>query len=150
MEIIITDRFSASEILATIGVVCMLAEVFVPGFVLFPLGLAFLITAGVALMTHNWIILLAMLAATEVVLFSLSNKYIRGRATRPATYTNAEGMIGKECTVTESITKNGTGYIKLYGDRWQAVCESGDAIKVGSRVVITGIDGNKVIVANIN
>ena len=41
---------------------------------------------------------------------------------------------------------SGSGYVALYGDRWQAISHAGEAFAVGEKVRITAIDGNKVIV----
>lgn len=150
MKIVLTDNFSHSEIMTAIGVLLMVAEIFVPGFILFPLGTAFLITALVGLFTSDWIILLSVLGVSELVLFFLFKNYVGNFYTKPAKYTNVEGMIGKECLVIEEISQNGSGYIKLYGDQWQAISEHGVAYPVNTRVVITGVDGNKVIVTGIN
>lgn len=140
---------SAAEILATIGLLLAIAEVFVPGFVLLPLGLAFLVTAIVALLTTNWLILITVLAMTEVILFFVSQKYIRKNGNAETVQTTAQGMLGKEGVVTEDIEINGTGYVKLYGDQWQAKCQKGTSILKGTRVIIVGLDGNKVIVSAI-
>ena len=58
--------------------------------------------------------------------------------------TNLDRIIGEEAIVTEDITKNNVGEVKIDGKRWSAIsknkCLKGDTVKVLS------IDGVKLIV----
>ena len=134
------------QLLTVIGVILIVAEIAVPGFIMLPIGLGFLLTAGVAAFTSSWIVLLACLAAFEIAIYFLFSKQLRRFHSRTKAYTNAEGMVGNECIVSEAIPKGGHGYVKLYGDTWQARTESGSPMEVGTRAIITRIDGNKVCV----
>ena len=58
--------------------------------------------------------------------------------------TNLDRIIGEEAIVTENITKNNVGEVKVDGKRWSAIsknkCLKGDTVKV------LKIDGVKLIV----
>lgn len=140
----------AWKIFAIIGVVLMIAEIFVSGFVLLPIGMGFLLAAAASLVIHDWFALLGLLAFFEITMFWFFQTYLKKLNAKTRAYTNAEGMIGKECTVIEAIPKGGAGYVKLYGDQWQALSSVGGSIAVGERVVITRTEGNKVYVEPIN
>ena len=58
--------------------------------------------------------------------------------------TNLDRVIGMTGVVTEKITKNEVGEVKVDGKRWSAVAKS--KIDVGEEVIIKDIDGVKLIV----
>ncbi len=138
------------QILATLGVLLMVAEMFVSGFVLLPIGVAFLLTALASLKVQDWPVLLAILGGFQVAMFWLFQKVLKKYHSKTRAYTGAEGMIGAECVVTEPISSAQSGYVKLYGDLWQARSTGTASFKAGQRVVITKIDGNKVFVEGVN
>lgn len=142
------DAFSvpAWQLLLIVGGVLAISEIFVPGFVMLPIGIGFLLTAGVAAFTDQWVVLLACLAVFEAGTFWIFQKHLKKYQQKTKAYTGAEGMVGQEATVTELIPRGGLGYVKLYGDVWQARSVHGGEIPVGSRVIIAKTEGNKVCV----
>ena len=56
--------------------------------------------------------------------------------------TNLDRVIGMTGVVTEEISKNSVGEVKVDGKRWSAISQS--KINVGDEVIITGIDGVKL------
>ena len=58
--------------------------------------------------------------------------------------TNLDRIIGEEAIVTEDITKNNVGEVKVDGKRWSAI--SKDKCAKGDTVKILKIDGVKLIV----
>lgn len=58
--------------------------------------------------------------------------------------TNLDRIIGNTAVVTEPITKNEIGEVKVDGKRWSAISES--KFSVGEEVVVLKIDGVKLIV----
>jgi membrane protein implicated in regulation of membrane protease activity len=128
----------------------MIGELLVTGFVLLPLGLAFLVTALVSVFVTSWAALLIILAIAEVGVFLVFKKYLRKYRGQTNLYTNAEGMVGQECVVLEPISIEKGGYVKLYGDHWPARTTSQRTFQKGDRVVITKVEGNKVFVEPLN
>jgi membrane protein implicated in regulation of membrane protease activity len=92
------------------------------------------------------VILLGALALSQVAVFWLFKDVFKSYHAKTRAYTNAEGMIGAECVVTETIPLGGAGYVKLYGDHWVAKSTSGEILEKETRVVIVKIEGNKVYV----
>jgi len=143
------ENLATWQIFGAIGVMLALSEIFVSGFITLPIGLGFLLTAVFSIFIHEWSILLAILAVFQVVIFLVFQKYLKLYPAKTRAYTNAEGMVGAECIVTEPISPAQPGYVKLYGDLWQAKT-FGRALAVGERATITKIEGNKVFVEPIN
>ncbi len=51
--------------------------------------------------------------------------------------TNADAIIGRKAVVTETIdASKGTGYVKIDGDMWKAVSQTGAVIEVGAEVKV--------------
>ena len=63
--------------------------------------------------------------------------------------TNVFALKGKNGIVTKEIPLEGKGYVKIGGEEWPAVEVDQKAIELGAKVIIEGIDGNKVIVRKI-
>lgn len=60
--------------------------------------------------------------------------------------TNVYALKGKTGVVTQKIYPQSRGRVKIGGEEWSAICEDESEIEVDSRVVVLGIDGNKLIV----
>lgn len=138
------------QLFLSIGVLLTAAEIFVPGFVVLPIGIGFILTAGVAALTDHLVIQLLALAFFEVLTFFVFTKFLRRYLGTTNLYTNAEGMVGKQVEVIETIGKHTPGYVKLYGDRWLAQCDLDETLEKGTQVVIIATSGNRVIVEPIN
>lgn len=132
------------QVFAALGVLLMALEVVVPGFVMLPMGIGFLLTAGVAVVIQDGPLLVAILGTFQFLIYVVFRRVLKNRSTAPTAYTNVDGMLGKTAEVTEAIPERGTGYVKLYGDRWLAQSLDGRSHAVGARVVIEKVEGNKV------
>lgn len=137
------------QIFLLMGIALAVLEIFVPGFILLPIGVGFALTAPVTLLTDSLPVQLVALAGLEGVVFFLARRY-GPIAQRPTVYSGTEGMIGQECEVTEEISASRPGYVRLYGDRWQAKTHSLMPLLVGTRARITRFEGNKVYVEPLN
>lgn len=55
--------------------------------------------------------------------------------------TNADAIIGRKAVVTETIDAvKGTGYVRIDGDQWKAVSQTGAVIEVGAEVTVISRD----------
>ncbi len=148
MEILLLEM-PAWQVFAAIGICLSVGEIFIPGFIALPIGLGFILVAPIAYFSNSIVLQLIALALIEVVVFLLLRKF-RPEMSKPTVYSNTEGMLGKECEVIEAVSAKQSGYVKLYGDRWQAKTYSMRTFKQGDRVVISRIDGNKVFIEELN
>lgn len=75
----------------------------------------------------------------------LSKKYLRGNTVR----TNYDRIIGKHCLVTETITADNKGEVKVMGTLWMATSLNNETIEAGQYAEVISIEGAHVIVKKI-
>lgn len=72
----------------------------------------------------------------------LAKKYLRGNIVK----TNLDRVIGKHCLVTETITADDKGEVKVMGTLWMASSLNNETIQVGEYAEVVSIEGAHVIV----
>jgi inner membrane protein len=106
------------------GVVLLLGEIAVPGFILFFFGIGSLLTLGTVkllpfLENFFWMQLIIWVIYSAILLFFLRNKFsgtFKGRIFQ----SEKEDWIGQEAQVIVRITPEETGRIKFRGTTWTA------------------------------
>jgi inner membrane protein len=133
-------------ILAIVGALFAISEIFSASFFMLPAGIAFMLTAAFAPLLKTWPPTLLTLAGLLTLTYMLFYFGVWPRMRAPkASQTGADGMIGKVAIVTQEITaESGVGYVQLYGDSWRAISET--PFVSGAKVKILATEGNKVIV----
>lgn len=113
----------------------------------------FAVGAGVALVGEMF----GMSQTFQVILFTvisivciigtrpLAKKYLRGNTVK----TNLDRVIGKHCLVTQKITADNRGEIKVMGNLWTASSLDNETIEVGDYAEIVSIEGAHVVVRKI-
>ncbi|WP_050638520.1 NfeD family protein [Candidatus Stoquefichus sp. SB1] len=76
----------------------------------------------------------------------LAKKYLRGNTIK----TNLDRVIGKHCLVTETITADNKGEVKVMGNLWAATSLNNERIQVGEYAEVVSIEGAHVIVKKLN
>jgi membrane protein implicated in regulation of membrane protease activity len=135
-----------------VGVVLIALEIVVPGFVLAPLGLAALVTAGVAALTDNLIWQASAFAASAIALFVGFRSWGALRSDRTAAEGTfgLVGQFGVLLETPESLEK--PGRVKVFSDEFEIHWDdspdlaAAKEIDPGSRVRVTRVVGNKVVV----
>ncbi|MCD8028504.1 MAG: NfeD family protein [Erysipelotrichaceae bacterium] len=69
-------------------------------------------------------------------------KYLKGNIVR----TNLDRVIGKHCLVTETITADQKGEVKVMGKLWSATSLNNEVITVGEYAEVLSIEGAHVVV----
>ena len=69
--------------------------------------------------------------------------------TKDVIHTNADKIIQMVGVVTLAIPAGEIGEIRVNSETWRAKSADSDSIEVGEKVVVSGLDGNKVIVSRI-
>lgn len=64
--------------------------------------------------------------------------------------TNVDGFIGREGIVIKPIEKYNTGQVKVWGQVWTAVSESGEVIPKDCRIRVKAVEGVKLVVEAID
>jgi len=147
MEILFLGySFKIWEVLAVLAVVLSALEVFIPGFVLLPIGLAFGVTSVAALFINSPLGVLLFLGLSLFLTIWVFVKRLKRIRQSPVRATNMNGLIGQELTITEAVAEDENGQAKLYGDRWTVYSESKSSYSVGEKVRVTNVDGNKLVI----
>lgn len=60
--------------------------------------------------------------------------------------TNTEALLGTNGLVIMDITEHDAGQVKVKGQVWTAISQSGESIPVGTEVVVIAIEGVKLVV----
>jgi membrane protein implicated in regulation of membrane protease activity len=131
------------QVFLGIGILLSVAEIFVFGFFLLPAGLAFAAAGIFSLFVPSLPLQLVFLGVALIATYFAFHKLRRSNS--PGLRSNVDKLIGAEGIAEEEISHaRNTGYVKVYGDSWKAIVPAGVVIAAGSRVRITGVDGNKV------
>ncbi len=91
-------------------------------------------------------ILFAVISAMCIIASRpLAKKYLRGNTVR----TNLDRVIGKHCLVTETITADNNGEVKVMGLLWSATSLNNETIEIGQYAEIVSIEGAHLVVRKI-
>lgn len=114
----------------------------------FGLGaIAALIGEWVGLSPTIQMILFAVISVVCIIISRpLAKKYLRGNTIK----TNLDRIIGKHCLVTETITADNKGEVKVMGNLWAATSLNNEKIQAGEYAEVVSIEGAHVIVKKIN
>ena len=129
--------------LIVLGVVLMIAEVFVPSFGALGIGGIIAFVAGSVILMDTDVpgfgIPLALIGSVALAggTVVMGIVWFAVRAHRRPIVSGREEMIGARAVAVENFT--GKGQIKVHGERWAARC--GVPVRQGQRLRVTGIDG---------
>ncbi|RKX24552.1 MAG: hypothetical protein DRP47_11195 [Candidatus Zixiibacteriota bacterium] len=132
-----------------LGVLCIVIEIFTPGFVILWFGIAFLLTAiPVYFEAPLWVIILTY----SVSLFVLA-VFVRKIALRISSgensgiKTNADAIIAQQGIVVEEVnTINGTGRVRVNRETWTAISYVDDVIRINDKIEVCSVEGVKLVV----
>ncbi len=100
-----------------------------------------------ALGVPEWIQILVMAVVSFGTMLSLRPILCR-RLNCRKTATNTEALIGKQLPLLSEIAPNRPGTVKVFGIVWTAIGQDyTTAIPQGTVVIVTGVEGNKLIVS---
>ena len=99
----------------------------------------------VSLFVDSFYIQFLVFGIAGLIIMVLTRPILKKLLTKDKTKTNLDRVIGMTGICTEEISsKNDVGEVKVDGKRWSAI--SSTKIKKGDEVIITKIDGVKLIV----
>lgn len=106
----------------------------------------FVISAALALVvslfTGSFYIQFLVFGICGLLIMVLTRPLLTKLLKKDKTKTNLDRVIGMTGIVTEEISKNKVGEVKVDGKRWSAISSS--KINIGDEVIITDIDGVKL------
>lgn len=107
-----------------------------------------LVTLVLSLFIDNYFIQFLVFVVLGVILLVTTRKYLVKLIDNKKIKTNLDRVVGMNAIVTEEITKNSPGEVKVDGKRWTAVANK--KIKVDSTVKVLEINGVKLKVEEVD
>lgn len=136
-----------------VAIISFILEIFIPGFWVAILGTGALFAALVSLFgvgTIWQILVFAVVSVLAGIFFRpIAIKYFFKSSEKRETNTNA--MIGQKAKVIAKIAAGEHGKVKFGSEVWTALAENGsDSFEEGEMVVITAVDGAKLVIKSNN
>ena len=132
-----------------IGVMCMIIEIFTPGFFFMSVGLGALVTGLISLLLPGTVWQILCFAVITFVMFIFTRKLSRKIMSKTSEETNIYALKGQSGKVVKEIPPDGRGYVKVEGEEWSAKSSDNTLIKKGSKVKILNVSGNKLLVKEV-
>lgn len=129
----------------SIGIVCLIIEIFTPGFLFMSFGVGAILTGLFSMLCFGTPWNIAVFIVVTFLGFLFLRKWSK-MIMKNETPTNVEALLGKKGIVTKKIERDGRGFVKIGGEIWSAVSEQNNEIPADSRIKIIKVDGNKLIV----
>jgi len=130
----------------TIGVICIIIEIFTPGFLFMSFGIGAIITGLFTLLIDNLAWQILIFALVTFLFFLLLRKFSKKLISKDYEQTNVQALIGKKGIVIKDIQSSERGYVKIGGEEWSAVSEVENILLKDTKIIVQKIDGNKVVV----
>ncbi|MCB5230699.1 MAG: NfeD family protein [Candidatus Cloacimonas sp.] len=132
-----------------VAVVCIILEIFTPGFYLMSFGIGALFAGLVSFSRVHLVVQIIVFIIVSFLVFLWLKRYSKRMFDVTTDKTNVYALIGRKGVVSRVITQNKRGYVKVGGEEWPAIpsSESVEEIKVGETVIVQSLDGNKLLVA---
>jgi membrane protein implicated in regulation of membrane protease activity len=129
-----------------LGIVLVIAEMFVFGAVLLWLGIAALLVGAIVffLPSLGWMISLLVWAALSIILVTVFQAYRKNNPSKQADTTinrRGEQYVGRHFTLTKDII-NGTGELNVDDTRWKTI--SHHDLTAGTKVQVIAVEGTSL------
>lgn len=130
-----------------IGIICMIIEIFTPGFLFMSFGVGAILTGIIeSIFTLPISFQILIFIVITFIVFISTRKLSKKIISSSSEETNIYALKGKSATVVKDIPEDGRGYVKVGGEEWSAVSEDGKKIGKDKKVTIQNVEGNKLIV----
>ena len=127
------------EFIVICGIIFILLELFVPSMFFLNFALAAFITAVASLYTAKLLTLVFVFFIFSFLSFAFLRPLLLKRKGKEIETGVNDKYIGKKAKVIEEVSGD-NGVISIYDERWNARCEDGRTIPVGSEVEIVKND----------
>ncbi len=137
--------FEAWIVWIAMGIICVIIEIFTPGFLFLSFGIGAILTGLFALVVPTvWVQLLTFGIITFILFINL--RKISKKFMTTGEKTNFQALEGKIGIVTDLISKDGFGHVKVGGEEWAAREINNEEIIKGVYIKVIQVSGNKLIV----
>lgn len=128
------------QIFVIAGLISLILEMVAPSMFFLNLAVAGFITAVIALYITNWVHLTLIFVVLSIIAILFLRPILIKNQKSKEKETGMEGKyIGKIVKVKEPVGKF-SGAITIYDERWEARCDTDEAIPEGTEVRITNYD----------
>jgi len=125
------------------GVVLIVLEIFVPGFVIVWFGFGAIVAGFAAFFGAGHLVQILLFLGVSLVSVFLAQMFIKKKE-KQGFRVGAERLIGKRAKVIRSIVPPDMGMVKVEGEEWRATAD--EEIKIGEMVIIDAIEGTHLVV----
>lgn len=134
------------------GILLMVLEVFVPGFVLGCLAIGALGGMAASWITDAWEIQLLVASLSAALAFAFVRPFALKKLFRENELkTNIDSLVGRRARVSQEFdTELLKGRVAIDGDDWMAVSYESGNLQAGATVVIERVESNTLIVKPLN
>lgn len=122
----------------------LLIEIFTVNLVTIWFAIGALASLASTYFTDNVIIQIVVFAVVSILMLIILKPLTKRFKTKHVIATNLDRVIGMEAIVTEEISKNKVGEVRVDGKKWSAV--SNETIPKDAIVIVQKIEGVKLIV----
>jgi len=133
-----------------LGLALMILEVIAPGFFMLWLGIAALVTGGIAFLVplslQTGLILFGVLSVVTTVIGPFVYQHLGTPSNEGLLNRRGESLVGQILTL-ESAIKNGKGSIKIGDSPWAIRCDID--LPSNTKVKVIAIDGNHLVVVKV-
>jgi len=133
-----------------IGILCMIIEIFTPGFYFMSIGLGAILTGLASLIFSGTVWQILIFAFVTFIVFLFTRKLSKKIMSKTSKETNIYALKGKMGRVVKEIPEDGRGYVKVEGEEWSAKASNNQKIAKDRKVKILEVEGNKLIVSEVS
>lgn len=132
------------------GVVCVIIEIFTPGFLFMSIGIGAIATGLISRLGIGIPLQFLIFAVITFVIFISTRKWSSRILAKSKEPTNIDALKGRSGKVVQEIPSSGRGYVKIGGEEWSAVSQDDKKIEKDENIIVVKVEGNKLIVLPAN
>lgn len=139
---------SSLVIWIVIGVISIVIDIASSAFLFVWFAIGSITAAIAALLGYSFLIQVITFFAVSILFVAVGYPFISKsiKQSIKKTPTTEENYIGREFTIDDDVIDKAT--IKIDGIYW-TVKNEGEPVKKGDKIVVTGLEGNKIIIAKV-
>ena len=119
-----------------LGIICMIIEIFTPGFLFMSFGIGAIVTGILSIFINNVNIQFILFIVITALLFLNLRKFSKKLISSKSEETNIFALKGKTGLVTRKIPVDGRGYVKIGGEEWSAISGDRSTIEEGEKISV--------------
>ena len=135
-----------------LSVLLIIGEVFAPGFVLMPIGLAGLITSVIAYFQPDalWLHGVFFTCGSGFILLGLARFRAQDQAQRRQQQQH-DGVVGQTGTIVAIRSEQSPMQVKIFGDIWEVsnadtLLHANPNLTLGTKEKVVSVQGNKILI----